>query len=639
MFYRAALAAVCLLAISCSRGTSGTGIQRIAVLRFENLSADASIDWMGRAFSEILSRDLAQAPGTYAIPRARLHALDAAFGKRPTAAPGISSERSLALASGANRLAYGEYWLRGGKIEARVSMEELPAGAITRVLSISASDVVSAADALARQLSPRAAPYSTRNPLALQRYVLGLEADDPAQVASEMESAVRADPGFPFPYEALAEWRAQQQDRAGAVALINQALAQAGRMSELDRVQLAFDAAGFRGDAAAGEQALAAWARLTPNDPVVWRSVAEAAMSRHDYPQAVKFYQAALSAAPDDPALLNQLGYASAYTGDFSGAVRALERYQSVRPADVNALDSLGDVNFLFGRFREAENSYLQAAKQDPSFQGGGEFAKAAMARLMSGDLNGANALHKQYLDRRAAARDPLGDYYQAEWMWLTGGRKDGYQHLLQFARSSESSPLKQLAAAAYSELAVWSVALGNRGEGMQMGEKAVAMSPPASAATAELARFLAQPSASVAEWTARAGRAFAQPSAEPVKQRALAYALLLERQFSAAFPILNSLYQSGRTATDEAMPLLLAWCDLETGRGKDAPPLLRFNPLPSSGGVHPFQVFYFPRLFYLRGRAAALDGHADAAHEQFRLFLQLSGDTPLIWGEEAQAR
>jgi hypothetical protein len=96
-------------------------------------------------------------------------------------------------------------------------------------------------------------------------------------------------------------------------------------------------------------------------------------------------------------------------------------------------------------------------------------------------------------------------------------------------------------------------------------------------------------------------------------------------------------MYESGAGGPEE-VPLLLAWCDIETGRAKEAGDLLRPNPLPASSGGHPFQVFYFPRLYYLRGRLAMLSGQADAARSQFRQFLQLSGDAPLIWGEEAQA-
>jgi tetratricopeptide (TPR) repeat protein len=364
----------------------------------------------------------------------------------------------------------------------------------------------------------------------------------------------------------------------------------------------------------------------------MWRSVAETAMNRHEYNRSVAAYQKALAIQPDDGAILNQLGYAAAYAGDLPGAVRALDRYQGLRPADPNPLDSLGDVNVLAGRLREAENFYLQAAKKAPDFLGGGDFRKAAMARLMSGDVEGATALDKQYLDYRMAARDPLVDYYRAEWVWITGKRKEGYQRLEAFANATAGGPLREAAAQAYGELAVWSVVLGNRGAAQTAAEKAGASQ------IGTIARFLAQPSASPDEWEGRANRIFPEPAQKQVKQSALVYSLLSDRQFGAASQILKTMYETG-TPGGEEVPFLLAWCDLETGRAKEAAGLLRFNPIPPSSGVHPFQVFYFPRVFYLRGRIAMLAGQPDAAAAQFRLFRQLSGDAPLIWGEEGQAR
>lgn len=639
MFCRAAaLAGLSLAAASCSHRSSPAPIERIAILRFENLGADASADWIGRALPEIVSRELSGAPGIYAIPPSRLHSLDAAFGKRPAGAPGVSSERALALAANANRLGYGEYWRQGSRLEARLTLDNLPAGK-TEVVAASGGDVASVAGALARQISARATAYGSSNSAAIEAYALGLEAADATMAAQHFEQAIAADPNYGPPYGLLAQWKLQQRNRAGAAAVLQQALARGDHIAAVDRAPLEFNEAGLRGDAAARRRALAEWARIAPNDPVVWTSMAEAAMNGRDYAQAVDSYQKALSVQPDDAGLLNQLGYAQAYAGNLEAAVHTLEQYQTLRPADANPLDSLGDVNLLFGRLREAETFYLQAAKKDPTFQGGGEYRKAAMARLMTGDVSGAAALDQQYVDRRAAARDPLVDYYRAEWLWASGSRQDAYRRLAEFARLAENGPLRQATAEAYAELAVWSVALGNRADVAQLARKAGSLAGPASASTVAVAQFLAQPSASAAEWTARAARVFPQPPEKTLRDRALVYALLADGQFGAAAQILKPIYDQGGPGADENAALMLAWCDLETGLAKEAAGLLRFNPLPSRSSVEPFRVFSFPRLFYLRGRVAMLAGQADAARSQFRLFLQLSGNTPLAWGEEARAR
>jgi hypothetical protein len=50
------------------------------------------------------------------------------------------------------------------------------------------------------------------------------------------------------------------------------------------------------------------------------------------------------------------------------------------------------------------------------------------------------------------------------------------------------------------------------------------------------------------------------------------------------------------------------------------------------------FAPFYFPRIYYLRGLLAEKEGKPDEARANYRLFRQLSGPDPLIWGEEQRA-
>ena len=104
MYCRFAALVLCLGAVSCSRQDATPPVERIAILRFENLSGDASIDWIGRALAQIVTRDLAGAPRVYAISFERLHNLDGTLGARPLQAPGVSAEFNQALVAGANRL-------------------------------------------------------------------------------------------------------------------------------------------------------------------------------------------------------------------------------------------------------------------------------------------------------------------------------------------------------------------------------------------------------------------------------------------------------------------------------------------------------------------------------------------------------
>ena len=600
----------------------------MAILRFENLSTDPSIDWMGRAFAEIITRDLAPANGVYAIPFERLHKGEAAGGIRPAKAPGISAERSLALGAGADRLGYGEYWVRNGRLEARLIIEDPQRQKVVRVLNESAAavDPLEPADAFAREISRQAVAYPTRSREALENYCDALEWDDPAAQSRSLQAAIARDPDYFAPYFLLAGQTARL-DRVAALTIVERALARGAKAPEMDRARAGFLAANLRGDSSAALQSLRAWSGLTRDDPEVWRTLAQEAVAHHQYTQAMQAFQRALSIEPDDIDSLNRLGYAAAYAGQLDTAMNALQQYQARRPLDANPLDSMGDVNLLLGRLRDAENFYLQASKRDPGFLAGGGLFKAAMARLMSGDIPGADTLFKQFADARTAAKDPLVDYRKAQWAWITGRRKQGYEQMVAFARNAEQVSEPQAAAQADEQLAVWSLALGDRSKAAEFARK-----------TSSAVQFLSQPSAPTAAWAARAERAFPASAEKQEKESAMAYALLADKQFGDAASLLERLYGYGSANASENFGVMLAWARLQTGKPKEAAALLRFNPLPSAAGVRELSVFDFPRLFYLRGRVAAAAGNPQQAESYYKLFLKLSGDEALEWGEEAAA-
>jgi tetratricopeptide (TPR) repeat protein len=154
----------------------------------------------------------------------------------------------------------------------------------------------------------------------------------------------------------------------------------------------------------------------------------------------------------------------------------------------------------------------------------------------------------------------------------------------------------------------------------------------------AALAAFLAEPPASPAEWSVRAEKLAPGPEQARVRDFALGQALLLGKQFDAALPVLRRAYENA-APTDAELPVLLAWAYLETGQAASAATLLDRNPIPQPGGIDAFSACWFPRLFFLRGRAAEKQGRPDAARANYKLFLELSGDAPFQWGEEESAK
>jgi Tfp pilus assembly protein PilF len=494
---------------------------------------------MGRAFAEIVASELSGAPGLYAIPSVRVHAIEAGLGRRPSGAPGISAERTAALAAGATKIAYGQYAVRGGILEARVTVEDELTGKMTALNPVSAppAEIASAASALAHQISTHVPPYGTKNPAVVEAYVNALEGLDGASRVESLEKAIAADPNFGPTYRQLAQFKAQHNDVGGALSLLQQALARGNGIPDSERALIQLEIANLRNDTVARLDALTALAHTDPYDPETWHQLAAACMADHRYPRAMEAYRKALAIQPGDADWWNQLGYAAAYAGDAATAAGAIERYRKLTPGSPNAIDSLGDVNLIVGHLTQAEEYYRQNARTNPGFYAGLDFLKAAMAHLMTGDISGADALAQQYFDARAAIppsappasappaaspaaappgsrdalveyrKDSLVEYRKAQWAWIAGRRKAACRQMEELAEGSETGAARNIAAHAYAELAIWTLMLGNRESASELARKAAALATPASATQATLARFLSQPAASPAEWQARRNR------------------------------------------------------------------------------------------------------------------------------------
>jgi len=622
------------LAGSCSRRDTAS-IPRLAILRFENLTGDDSLNWMGRAVSEVMTAELAGSRTLSVIPLGTLHSADRTLGPRPLTAPGISTEQTAASLAGATQIIYGQISREAGKLRLDAGLYSTQRQKNDRTLTAAGSmpqSVIALADSLAKQLTTPVRPFGTQNPEALREYCAGLESTN-GSAAQAFARAARADPNFGQVYVALAELAIVQNNAAEAERVLAMASARGPAIPELERARLDAIAARLHGDFAAGARALDTVGRLNPADLGVFRQLAQSNLGARHYAAAIENLKKAISLEPHDAALLNQLGYAEMYAGNLPEATKALNDYARIRPDDPNALDSLGEVNFYLGQFAAAETFFRQSYDKDPHFADGIELTKAAHARLMTGDIKGADAIFNQYLDTRG--KDPVVDFRRAEWEFASGRRRQAAARMEAFVHSLPAA-LAAIAPQLYSQLTIWHLELGDQTRAREFGMKAA--SQAAASPQALIARFLIEPAGSASEWTARAEQLLPGPEKERLRKIVLVYALLLHKEFQAAEPLLSDLYQHSAPEPAQILPVLLAWTKLETGHLEQAAPLVEHNPIPSTSGDI-FMSLAFPRLFYLRGVILEKQGRRDEAAKNYRIFLTLSGPDALIFGEEAKAR
>ena len=624
---RSWLLPLCLIlafSTTCTRNTQRLTPQ-LAVLQFENLSSDPSADWMGRAFSEIISTELTGSPQQGVISWPSLHGFDAVLGVRPRA-PGISTERTQALVAGAGRAVYGYFSLAGGMLHATAMEEDLASRKMIQTASASgpASDgIVTVADALARHLGDTRS-FGTRNVEALHNYAAALDAPDAATAFQDFAQSIAADPNFGRAYVLWTDGALARHNRPQAALILADARAHWDRLPEPDRAALDLDGAFLRGDFHAQIEARRELVRLDPANPNHHRALAETLMGVRDYDGAILEFRRALTLRPDDILALNTMGYAAAFSGDLPTAIRVLRGYEQRRPKEPNPLDSLGDVHYALGHFREAEQFYLAANERSRGFLNGGELLKAAQARLMTGDVAGATALFHRYLDERQAAHDPNASYNAAAWSWATGARRGAIDSMDRIARGAASGPLRELAGRADAQAALWLLELGDRPGAIDHARRAVGEAVAANAAIIALTAFLVQP------------EQFPEPPQLPARAYAQAYALLFARQFAPAAGALQEIYAQPASELDNGLSVLLAWAYLETGQWQKAAPLLRLTPLPQGGGFPLFASLDFPRIFSLRGAVLERQGHPNEAAAYRSLFGKLSGPDATIWDHDS---
>jgi tetratricopeptide (TPR) repeat protein len=529
VFSPAGLAALALLLIGCKHtAIPPSQVPRYAVLRFENLSADPALNWVGRAVAQSLSFSLAGAMDGPVLQPSALNRLTASLGARPSTAPGISTERAEAVLSGATRVVTGYVERHGPNIRLTAADQDVATGKTLRMLSAEGVSPTAAMDSLARQFSARARQPPASNSEALRDWSLALDSPLDASPAL-LQQALRLDPDFGAAWVALSTLEIARGDRAAAQAVIQQA--DRHSLDPLSRANLELGQADLTDDRAAKVAAMRKVAAVSPGDTVLLRTLADAETSDGQFKAAASDWQKVTVLFPDDALAWNSLGYARSYAGDYSGALTALGEYEKLRPKEANPSDSIGDLNYSFRKFREAAASYLEGHKKQPDFEQGGDLYKAAWAKFQAGDKADADRLFKDFSTARAKSSPGVVDLVAGDWLYRTGRRDDAIALLRKLAAGAATDAIR---IDAYSQLTVWDLLRGDR---VQAALDQMKLGSGATAPAVFMTRFAALPSASVADWEMRAERMIPS-SVMPLRQLCLGYALVLDGKREAAIPV-----------------------------------------------------------------------------------------------------
>ncbi len=497
-----------------------------------------------------------------------------------------------------------------GQIRLAAAVEDLTTHKTTSTPEASAEQgqELVVVNAIARQLAAEARPFSTGNVQALQLYIDGLRTSDPAL----LEKALAVDANFGLAYIAGARLALARSDAAGAESIIRRGLERGEQIAAVERAQLQLLDANLKGDTAIRAKAAAELARALPSDAGAAVAASQLAVAARDYPSGVEWQSRALKIEPDNAELWNQLGYAEAYNRNLEGARTALLEYGRRTPNNPNAFDSLGEVHYRLGDFEGAEKYFLEAARMNASFLGGATLWKAAHARLMTGDVQGADKIVNAFFELLQKNKDQLLEYRKSYWDYISGRRDEALARV-------PSGPARSFL---HVQRAVWMVERGDRGQASSEAKAAFASAQiPQAKAMARLVGFVSQPAASPAEWNTRAAR----EGGEPGQRIGTAYALLFEKRFREAVPLLENLWKATAPPADAAAGFFLAWALIGAGQPLEAAAHLNTYPIPQAG-VDVFGSLIIPRIFSLQAGVLDKQGKVQDAAAKRAISRKLGG-------------
>ncbi len=557
--------------VSCGRAPVPV-VDRIAILPLENLTSDATLDWVSRAAQYALANQLTGVGNLF--PRT------------------VPDTREARLA-GATRAVEGYLSGDANLLRIHAVVEDLSQKKAASEIEITGprqKGLLPLIDQLAKAVNPLARPYSTKSDAALEEYAKG-----------DFAGAVKQDAAFGPAY---VNWIAQLRfkgDRDAGLDVLSKAKMQGDKLNELDRAQIDVAAAWLHPeDRNARRAAMMNLAMIVKYDTQLFRELSDAALLVRNYKSAAEWLEKSLAVEPGDTNALNSLAYAYALSGDLAAAERTIAQYRKVAPGDANTYDSMGEIYFVSGKFVDAEKAFSEGFEKSPQFSGGALMYKAAFSRLMLGDEKGASGLFDRYLEFRQSANDPTLEARRANWEFLTGRRKAALARLA-----------KLETAQARGQLAILLLLNGDAAGARKQAESA--MQPPAQdKQLASMAIFLAGPATTAAQWQEAAARVFGPASAAAIKNQFVAYGMFLKGQYADAAALLGPLVTDASPLSGTFQKELLAASLVGAGRVAEAEPLVAMYPIPDGANENVFTGMMFPRLF--ETRAAVLEKQGKAA-------------------------
>jgi serine/threonine protein kinase/tetratricopeptide (TPR) repeat protein len=329
-----------------SQEVSGPAIT-LAILPFQNVSEDSTLDSLGASVSQVLSPLLGQSQRVRTVPQDRLHQVLSDLKIAPNSAIRPAQLASIADFTSARHLLWGSITKFGDAITINATLQDLERGENVPVTAVAQgeNDLLEAISSLAEdvrgklaggssatleELKSTAWKPSTNSIDALRFYNEGLQLrqqGNPTAALKRFEAATKEDKGFALAFAGLAE---------------------------------AYSSLGYDNEAAqASRDALSLGANLPPQEK--HRIAANHFRIRNETDKAIESYENLLSASPSDLMVRFELGGLYQEIGALDKAGEHFAKVVEMDPKFVLGLLAVGRVEILRGN-PQASLEYLDRA-------------------------------------------------------------------------------------------------------------------------------------------------------------------------------------------------------------------------------------------------------------------------------------
>ena len=385
-------------------------VHTVAIVGFENLTGEASYDYLRKAIPNLLITSLEQSRYLDVVSWERLNDL-AGPHERDMATP---EDRDfwfdLCRRAGVDAMVMGSFtkaenlFATDAKVyDVRTKNLLKSAGSrgdgiasILRTQIDALSGEIAVGVGLSASVAAKSAvPITEVTTGSMDAYQLFLKGQedferyyfDEARVS--LEKAVQKDPSFALANYYLARAYGNLADAPKAAEALDRfkKLSQANPGKGKDALWLAALTSTLGKDAQGYVKNLEAIIKTDPADKRAHADLGAFYRNSKKLPEAVAELEKALAIDPSFGYAQNLLAYTYADLGQRDKAIKAFDLYAAAHPGEANPIDSLGDLYFLTGEFANARAKYQQALAIKPDFP---STWKLAYLYAMDGDYDAA---------------------------------------------------------------------------------------------------------------------------------------------------------------------------------------------------------------------------------------------------------